>query len=81
MLRGLFLLWVALSAAGSAVAADVAGTVTILEGDALITRAAGRLRAAEGVRLQQGDIVETGDNTFMQAELVEQTVLHAGTAA
>jgi hypothetical protein len=82
MLRGIFLLLAALGAAGGAVAAvDVAGTVTILEGEALITRAASRLRAAEGVRLQVGDIVETGDGTFMQAELVDQTVLQMGPKA
>jgi hypothetical protein len=78
MLRGIFMLLAALMAAGGAVAADVAGTVTILEGEALITRAAGRVRAAEGVRLQAGDILETGDATFVQAELVDQTVLQMG---
>ena len=80
MLRGIFLLLAALVAAGAA-AADVAGTVTILEGEALITRAATRLRAAEGVRLQVGDIVETSDGTFMQAELIDQTVLQIGPKA
>lgn len=78
MLRGIFMLAAALMAAGSAVAADVAGTVTILEGEALITRAASRVRAAEGVRLQIGDIVETGEATFVQAELTDQTVLQMG---
>src|SRR5262245_32643629 len=78
MLRGIFLLCTALLAAGSAVAADVAGTITILDGEALITRGAGRWRAAEGVRLQQGDIVETGDAAFAQVELVEQTVMAIG---
>lgn len=78
MLRGMFLLWAAVLAAGGAVAADVTGTVTILEGEAIVTRAASRLRAAEGVRLQQGDIVETGDATFMQAELVDRTVMQLG---
>ncbi|HTP73028.1 MAG TPA: hypothetical protein VML58_12475 [Burkholderiaceae bacterium] len=78
MLRGILLLWAALMAAGSAAAADVAGTITILEGDALITRGAGRWRAAEGVRVQQGDIVETGDGGFAQIELIEQTVLSVG---
>ena len=58
-MRGIFLLLAALGAAVGAVAADVAGTVTILEGEALITRAASRVRAAEGVRLQLGDILET----------------------
>jgi hypothetical protein len=78
MLRGIFMLCAALVAASSAVAADVTGTVTILEGEALITRAAGRVRAAEGVRLLPGDILETGDATFLQAELVDQTVLQMG---
>ena len=81
MLRGIFLLAAALAAGSAVAASDVVGTVTILEGEALITRAASRLRAAEGVRLQQGDIVETGDNTFMQVELVEQTVLQMGPKA
>jgi hypothetical protein len=78
MLRGIFLLCAALFAAGGAMAADVAGTITILDGEALITRAAGRWRAAEGVRLQQGDILEMGDGAFAQVELVEQTVLAVG---
>jgi hypothetical protein len=81
MLRGILLLWAALVAAGSAAAADVAGTITILEGEALITRAAGRWRAAEGVRLQLGDIVETGGGAFVQVELVENTVLGIGPQA
>ena len=33
---------------------------------------------AEGVRLQIGDILETGDATFVQAELADQTVLQMG---
>lgn len=78
MLRGILLLWAALTAAGSAAAADVAGTITILEGDAVITRGAGRWRAAEGVRVQVGDIVETGASAFAQVEMVEQTVLSVG---
>jgi hypothetical protein len=81
MLRGILVLWAALAAAGSAVAADVAGTITILEGEALITRAAGRWRAAEGVRLQPGDIVGTGDAAFVQVEMVEGTVLSIGPQA
>lgn len=78
MLRGIFLLWAAFAAAGGSVAADVAGTVTILEGEALIVRASSRVRAAEGVRLQQGDILETGDATFVQAELADQTIMQMG---
>jgi hypothetical protein len=78
MLRGILLLWAALVAAGGAAAADVTGTLTILEGDALIIRGAARQRAAEGVRLLPGDIVETGDATFVQAELVDASVLGIG---
>ena len=78
MLRGIVLLCAALAAAGGAAAADVAGTITILDGDVLITRGASRLRAVEGVRVQLGDIVELGDSGFAQVELVEQTVLDLG---
>jgi hypothetical protein len=59
-------------------AAQSPGMVTILEGDALIVRGAGRLRAAEGVRLAAGDIVETGGGAFAQIELNDQTVLELG---
>jgi len=78
MLRGIVLLLAALWAASGNAATDVVGTLTILEGDALIIRGAGRLRAAEGVRLQAGDIVETADATFVQAELADQTQLGIG---
>jgi len=78
MLRGLVLLGAMWFAAGGALATEVVGTITILDGDALIVRGAARLRAAEGVRLQQGDIVETGDKAFGQIELVEHTVLEMG---
>jgi hypothetical protein len=78
MLRGLVLLGAALLAATGARAADVVGTVTILDGEVMIVRGASRLRAVEGVRLAQGDIVETGDGSFTQIELVEQTVLEMG---
>jgi hypothetical protein len=59
-------------------AAQPVGLVTILEGDALIVRGAARLRAAEGVRIATGDIVETGNATFAQIELADQTVLELG---
>jgi hypothetical protein len=51
-----------------------------LEGDALIVRGAARLRAAEGMRLALGDIVETANGTFAQIELNDQTVLGLGGA-
>lgn len=58
--------------------AQAPGLLTILEGDALIVRGAGRVRAAEGVRLHHGDIVETGTNTFAQIEFADQSVLELG---
>ncbi|HEU0204658.1 MAG TPA: FecR family protein [Burkholderiaceae bacterium] len=62
------------------VAAQAGGTLTILEGEALVYRNLGRLQAAEGARLAHGDIVETGANTFAQIELPDQSVLQLGPA-
>jgi hypothetical protein len=62
-------------ASWSACAADIPGTITILEGEAQIFRGLSRYAAAEGVRLALGDIVETGDSTFMQIELGDQSTL------
>ena len=66
------------AASWSALAADAPGTITILEGEAQIFRGTSRYVAAEGVRLAYGDIVETGDNTFMQIELGDQSTLQLG---
>ena len=59
-------------------ASDATGTITILEGDALIYRGLGRLHAAEGVRLAVGDIVETGPSAFMQIELSDNSAVQFG---
>ena len=61
-------------------AADLNGTITILEGDAFIYRGASRLYANEGVRLQSGDIVETAASGFMQLELNDLSVVQFGPA-
>jgi len=58
--------------------AQAPGMLTILEGEALIVRGANRVRAAEGVRIAPGDIVETGANTFAQIEFANQSVLELG---
>jgi len=65
-----------------AVAADTvaAGTITILEGDALIYRGSARVHAAEGVRVAPGDIVHTAASTFVQVELPDQAVVQLGSA-
>lgn len=60
--------------------ADTLGTVTILEGQALVYRGLGRVHAAEGVRLVAGDIVETAPATFAQVELIDRSVLQLGPA-
>jgi hypothetical protein len=59
-------------------ASDAPGTITILEGEAQIFRGTARYVAAEGVRLAFGDIVETGDSTFIQIELGDQSTLQLG---
>jgi hypothetical protein len=79
MMRGLILA-AAMLAPWSASAADPPGTITILEGEALIYRGAGRLFASEGVRLALGDIVETAASTFVQVELPDQSVIQFGPA-
>jgi hypothetical protein len=61
-------------------AADNLGTITILEGQALIYRGSGRLHAGEGVRLAAGDIVETAASTFAQLELGDRSVAQLGPA-
>ena len=79
-MRGLFLAAAIIAASCHAAPADTSGTITILEGDALIYRGMGRLHAAEGVRLAAGDIIETAPSTFMQLELPDQTVAQFGAA-
>ena len=78
MFKGLFLAAMVALVPLHAGAADAVASVTILEGDASIYRGVGRLRAAEGVRLTSGDIVETGESTFAQIEFADQSVLQLG---
>jgi hypothetical protein len=79
MLRALMVL-AALLLPFCARAVDVPGTITVLEGDALIYRGVGRLQAGEGVRLGLGDIIETGSSAFMQVELPDRSVIQFGPA-
>jgi hypothetical protein len=78
MLQGLVIVAVLLAASLHARAADTSAMVTILEGDAQVYRGAGRVYAAEGMKLTQGDIIETGPSTFVQIELPEQAVVQFG---
>jgi hypothetical protein len=75
-----WLLVIALAMPCLASAADALGTITILEGQAMIYRGGGRVNAAEGVRLQAGDIVETAASTFAQIELIDRSVVQFGPA-
>jgi hypothetical protein len=59
-------------------AADPPGTITILEGEAQVFRGAARYVAAEGLKLAFGDIVETGDNAFIQVELGDGSTFQMG---
>ena len=79
MLRGILVLWVALAAAGTAVAADVAGH----HHDPRWRRPSSRAPPGAGVRPKAcacswATSSETGDGAFVQVELVEQTVLGIG---
>jgi len=77
MLRA-WILVAALAAPWTANAAEPSGTITILEGDALVYRGTGRLHGVEGLKLVAGDIVETAASTFAQIELADQSVAQLG---
>ena len=77
MMHALFLV-AALALPCLALAADVVGTITILEGQAMIYRAGGRVHAAEGVRIASGDIVETAASSFAQIETADQSLAQFG---
>jgi hypothetical protein len=67
-------------AAPAAQAAEALGSVGILEGDATVVRGSGRLLAVEGMKLEPGDIVQTGANALMQVELDGGAVAQLGPA-
>jgi len=61
-------------------AAQEMGTVTLLEQGLRVIRGATVLKAAEGVRLHQGDILENSTPGFAQLELTGGTVVALGPA-
>ncbi|HEX4598559.1 MAG TPA: hypothetical protein VH278_12275 [Burkholderiaceae bacterium] len=61
-------------AAGS----DAPAVVTILEGSATVIRGTSKLGAAEGVRLQPNDLIETEKDTYAQLEYADGTRLDLG---
>jgi hypothetical protein len=79
MLRA-WVLVAALAAPWSARAAEPSATLTILEGEALVYRGAGRLHGAEGLRLIEGDILETAGSSFAQVEFADRAMAQFGPA-
>ncbi len=80
MLRSGILTLMLAVAACCAAAAEPSGTITILEGDALVYRGAVRLQAQEGLRIVAGDIVETAAGGFAQIEMPELSKIELGPA-
>lgn len=59
----------------AASAGDLIGTVTLLEGSGSLLRGPSRYVLAEGVRLEQGDILELGDKALCQVEFTDGTII------
>jgi hypothetical protein len=57
------------------------GSATFLEGSVRLLRGTGVLSGAEGMRLRQGDILETPDKGFVQLEFTGGTVVALGPAS
>lgn len=62
-------------------AAQDAGTVTLVEGPLRIIRGAEVLQSGEGVRLRSGDIFETAEKGFAQLEFVGGGIVGLGPAS
>ena len=71
----LILVWLVLP---QALAADTTATITILEGEATLVRGTTRYLLAEGVRLQEGDIVHTADKALVRIEFGDGSMLDLG---
>jgi hypothetical protein len=61
-----------------AVVADMTATVTILEGEAALIRGTTRYLLAEGVRVQDGDIIHATDKGLVRLEFGDGTILDLG---
>ena len=62
-------------------AAQDAGAVTLVEGPLRVIRGAGVFQAGEGVRLRQGDIIETPEKGFAQLEFLGGGIVGLGPAS
>ena len=77
-LFGLFALYFLVCAAGPAAAAPL-GVVTIVQGDVVLMRDAGKYALAEGVRLQAEDILEFGPQArLVSIEFSDGAMLYLG---
>lgn len=54
------------------------GTLTLLEGSLRVVRGTSVLQAAEGMRLKQGDIIESSDGGFAQLEFMGGAIVALG---
>jgi len=59
-------------------AAQGGGSVTLLEGSLRVIRGVNVLKGAEGMRLRQGDLLETSDKGFAQLEFAGGAVVALG---
>ena len=64
----------------AAAAADPAATLTLLEGPAGLVRGVTRYALVEGVRIQSGDIIETGANAIAEIEFPDGVAIALGAA-
>jgi hypothetical protein len=61
-------------------AAESAGVVTILEGDATAIRGLSQFALAEGVRVLGNDLIETGKSSFLRIEFTDGAIVDLGPA-
>jgi hypothetical protein len=64
----------------SAAAAEPAGVITILDGNAIAIRGLFKFALGEGVRVAGDDLVETGKGTFLRVEFADGTIVDLGPA-
>src|ERR1700756_1720842 len=72
------LLFAVLAFLPSALRAEELGTFTLMEGSVRVLRGTAVLRGVEGMRFQNGDIVETASPGFVQAEFSSGTIAAIG---
>lgn len=63
------------------VAAQEIGTLTLVEGSLQVIRGTAVLRGAEGMRVRQGDILQSSDPAFVQIEFTGGTITALGASS